>query len=195
MTAIQFAGRVKTRDGAIAAAAILGTVLGLLLILPIASAFRSQDRELSKALYRLGVLRARAQLAPAAEGQLAEMRRRMDALPGSLRPATTALAQSQLQQTMESIAGERGATIRSTQILPSQGRHGFETIAIQYDLAAPMSKLQGLLYAIEGHVPYLFIDNVQIGAGQIQQSAAAANQDPMLDLRWTVRAYHWSRSR
>lgn len=195
MILVTVAERLKARDSAFVAAGVLALVFALLLTLPVVAAFRAQDREIDNSLYQLGLLRAEAATAPVASTHLADMQRRMDASPGAIRATGTALAQSQLQQSMESIAGGAGAAIRSTQMLPTEKANGFESVAIQYDIAVPMSRLRDLLYAIETHVPYLFIDNAQIGASQSWQAGSATAQDPPLDVRWTVRAYRWGASR
>ena len=183
--------RLKSRNGALAAAGIVAVVVVLVLTAPVLALFRAQDRDMAVSLHQLAVLRAQATTAPAVKTQLAELRRRMAMLPGSIQAKTTALGQSQLQQTLESVVSASGGSIRSAQILPPVKANGFEGLGIQYDVTVPMHKLQDLVYAIEGHVPYLLIDNVQMSGGQVPQAANAPSQDLALEVRWTVRAYRW----
>jgi hypothetical protein len=191
MIATTLVDNLKSRNGALAAAGTVAVVVVLVLIAPVLALFRAQEADMAASLHQLAVLRAQAATAPAVNAQLAELQRRMAALPGSIQAKTTALGQSQLQQTLESVVSAGGGSIRSAQILPPVKANGFETLAIQYDVAVPMHKLQDLAYAIETHVPYLLVDSVQMSGGQGPQAANGASQDLSLEVRLTVRAYRW----
>lgn len=192
MTRARLAGQLRSREAALAAAAAGAALLVLLLSAPVLAAFHAQHQRISLLAQQLGTLRAEAAMAPAVEAQLSDLQRRFGVLPGAIRAPTTSAAQSQLQQTMEGIASVAGSSIRSAQMLPVENANGFQAVAIQYDMSVPMSRLHDLLYGIEAHVPYLFIDNVQISAAQALQPAKDGTSDPPLEVRWTVRGYRWS---
>jgi len=184
------AGALKSRHGALGALAVTA-ILGLALVaLAIMALFRTQDDQTDQSLRELALLRAEAATAPALHAQLATLRQDIASSPGALSTSPATLAQSQLQQSLESLISGNGGSIRSTQLQPVDPGGGFAPIAIQHDLIVPMSKLQTLVYAIESHSPYLFLDNVQIAANQAWQ-ASNTIQDPQLTVHWTIRAYRF----
>jgi hypothetical protein len=187
--------RLASPKGARLALLALGMLAVALVAAPIAILFKAQDDHLARSLSQLAGLRAEAAAGPRFRTQLAELRRSAATVQGAIQSTSTALAQAKLQQTIESLVNGNGSSIRSAQILPASQEHGFETIAIQYDLMVPMSKLGSVLYAIETHVPYLLVDDVQISSSQSWQAANGQPQDPSLDIRWTVRAYRWRSQR
>lgn len=183
--------KIKSRNAAVLAAGLLCALALSLVCAPVFAAFRGQDESIAASLLELSKLRAEAATAGIHQRQLSEIRMRMNSSPGSLRANSVALAQSQLQQTMEALASANGGSVRSSQMLPSSKVSGFDAVGIQYDLAVPMSRLRDLVYAVETHTPYLFIEEAQISAGQNWQNQPSGNRDPILDVRWTVRAYRW----
>lgn len=183
---------LKSRNGALAALGIGSVVILFLLSLPLVAAFRVQDQRIATSLRELSILRAEAAAIPTLRDQLKSLRQQISVSPGAVQSASTALAQSQLQQALDSITTANGAAIHSTQMVPPDRAHGFESIAIQDDMTVPMSKLGNLIYAVETRTPYLFLDNVQIASSQPWQTPTGSGQDPQLNVRWTVHAYRWS---
>jgi len=55
-----------------------------------------------------------------------------------------------------------------------------------------MAKLRDLIYAIETHTPYLFVDDADIVAQQDWQTGDPQPTNPQLEVRWTIRGYRWS---
>jgi hypothetical protein len=107
----------------------------------------------------------------------------------------SALAEAQVQREVKSLVENNVGEVRSTQVASKKPTGGLEEISIQYDLSVPITRLDPLLYAIESHTPYLFIDHATISGGlawQQPQSASKKQPEPKLDVRLTVRAYRWS---
>lgn len=182
---------LKSRNGALAAASVAATLIMLAFALPLILLFQAQDTRTEDSLRELGRLHTRAAIEPALRRELNELHHEASGIHGSLPNNSGPLAQSQLQQAMESLAATGGASIRSSQMLSTGKQSGFESIAIQYELTVPMSKLRDLVYAVETQVPYLFLDEVQISAGERGQSTGAASAEPLLNIRWKVSAYRW----
>jgi hypothetical protein len=188
----QFAAGLKSRGGALAGAAAIAVFAVLLISLPLVLLFHAQNARIQSAMWELGRSRAQAAIEPVLRKRVAELRQRAATVHGAIPKGSGALAQSQLQQVLESFATQTGASIRSSQMLSPTTRHGFETVAIQYELAVPMSKLQDLAYAIETHVPYLFLDQIQISGTESGQSNTTTSRDPLLNVGWNVTAYRRS---
>lgn len=183
---------LKSSRAAMGALALATALVLLVVTAPAVALFRAQDIRIDESIRRISVLRAEAAAAPALKMQARKLRQQISRSPGALQASSAALAQSQLQQVLEGIASANGASVRSSQMLPPDHASAFETIAIQDDLTVPMSKLRDLVYAVEMHTPYLFLDNVQIAGSQSWQPSNTLAQDPVLNVRWTVRAYRWS---
>ena len=97
---------------------------------------------------------------------------------------------------MKAIVENNAGEVRSTQVATKKRIGGLEEITVQYDLTVPLTRLSAVLYAIESHTPYLFIDHADIGAPMGWQPQAATGSkrpvEPNLQLRCTIRAYRWS---
>jgi hypothetical protein len=189
MTWIETAQILKSEKAAHWALGAGMALFTILLSLPVLFVFREQGHELAASLHRLSVLRAQGAQVPALKARLGALEQRAESLPGAVQSKTVTLAQSRLQQSIEAIVSGNGGTVRSAQILAPVEENGFNILAIQYDLAVPMSKLKNLTYAIETRLPYLFITDVSITGGQ--ESEPSQPQDPQLEVRWTIRAYRW----
>jgi hypothetical protein len=108
---------------------------------------------------------------------------------------TATLAQAQLQSAMKTIIESNGGVLLSAQILPPESVKGFDVVAIQYDLTLPLSRLRNLLYGVETHTPYFFINEADILMPANWYPDNAQAPDPTLELRWTVHAYRWNGKR
>jgi Type II secretion system (T2SS), protein M subtype b len=180
---------LKGRRAALAILAV-GTLLLLTLIAaPVLSLFASQTNDLQGSINQLATYRAEIALRPLVESRLKDALKRSSTAPGLLHAANVALGAAEVESDFKSIVSANDGEIRSSQILLATKANGYEIVAIEYDLTVPMSRLRDLSYAVETHDPYLFIDHATISASQSSQSPAA---DFTLELRWTLRAYHWA---
>lgn len=162
-----------------------------LVIVPAVLAFRAQSDDIALALHQLAVYRAEAGTRPALERELKEARQRLSSVPGQIAGTNAPLAQAVLQNDVKTIVDRAGGNILSAQIIPATKANGFETIAIQYDLVVPITRLVGLTYAIESHTPYLFIGDADISTPQVWQPGDTPMPEPKLEVRWTIRGYRW----
>jgi len=183
---------VKGRTGALVAAGVAAAVAALLVAGLIAFVFGGQSEETTDGVHQLAVYRAEVAMRPELEAALAQARQKAAAVPGLIASDSVALAQAQLQDEVKSIVTDNQGEVRTAQIVPATTVDGFQVIAIQYDLAVPMAKLRDLIYAIETRTPYLFVDDADIISQQDWQSGDPQAANPMLDVRWTIRAYRWS---
>ncbi len=183
---------MKGRRAAIAAVAVAGALFLLLVVAPLAFVLFAQSDAESEALNQLAHYRAEIAARPALEAELANLREKLSTVPGAIAGDSAALAQAQLQSDVKSLVENNAGAVRSAQILPVSDASGFDVIAIQYEITLPITHLRDLLYATEAHSPYLFIDNVDIAMQQDWRPAEAQTPEPVLLVRWTVRAYHWN---
>lgn len=173
------------RKAALTAVSLAGVTLGALLIwfflVPSAD---SSDA----AIERLGALQAEAAALPRAQAQYAALRGEAQAQPSLLQGDSDALAQAALQSDIKSLVEANGGEVRSAFAVPPAAEQGLSLISVQYDVTIPLSKLRPLAYAIESHVPYLFLSTIDVAAPQ-SWPADKAGTDPRIELRWTVSGY------
>lgn len=175
---------------ALAVPAGLAVVLWLTVIVPVADiigAKRDRNALLERILdsYR-ATASAETVVAADLKTHLARERTQQGLVAGS----TSALAAAGLQAEIKSIVERNGGSIHSTQNLPPQVSNGLESIKLNYNLAAPLNRYGEIIYEIESHKPYLFLDNVQITVPDTVRVSEAT--DPNVSIRWTVVAYRWA---
>jgi hypothetical protein len=110
-------------------------------------------------------------------------------LAGLLEGATTAVAAANLQSEVKKVIEDCHGEIRSAQNLATSTVDSFERIEIRYDLSAPMSALETLLYGIETHQPYLFLDAIDISTAESWSPDTAGASDPKLAIRLSIGGY------
>jgi hypothetical protein len=174
--------------------AVTGAAAALLLfaVLPFAALLLVQGAAIADSKVRLAAAQEALARRSALEVEFRDLSASAATAPGLLSAGSAALAQAQLQSAMKSVIEEHGGVLLSAQILPPDPVHGFDAVAIQYDLTVPLSRLRGLLYAVETHTPYLFIAEAEMQMPANWSPDNAQLPDPALELRWTVRAYRWS---
>lgn len=96
--------------------------------------------------------------------QVSELRSRPNAggdfLRGDNEAIIGAALQDQIKQFVEAARGE----LSSTQVLPGRDEGQFRRISVRAQMGTDAAGLQRLIYDIEAHVPYLFVDNLRIRA-------------------------------
>lgn len=182
-------------------AALMAATIGLALVafiiaVPIAATFSAQRQEIADSLHQLAVFKAELGRRPALEAELKALRQQGTTGPGLITAGNVSLAQAQLQQEVKSIVDANVSEVRSAEIEPIKSSGGLDTIVVQFDLSVPITHLSALLYAIESHTPYLFIDRADIsspmGWQPPTQPAAKKQPEPKLSVRLAIRAYRWS---
>jgi len=188
--------RLKGRKPALAAFAVVVALLLSLIATPIVSVFAAQSDDTDAALHQLAIYQAEINSRGALESELADIRARASAEPGLFKSDSTALAEAQIQSAMKAIVASNQGEVRSAQPLASTRQGGFEVISVAYDIVVPLARLNSLVYAIESHAPYLFVDDAELTAGQAWDTGelAPTGNIPKLEVRWTIHAYRWSES-
>jgi hypothetical protein len=104
--------------------------------------------------------------------------------------STSPLAAANMQNEIRVIVSQASGEIRSSQNLPPAVTEGFEKIEIAYDIALPMNRVSQLIYQLETHTPYLFVDRVDLEAPQ-NASPRSENVVPRIEAHWIIRGYRW----
>jgi hypothetical protein len=182
------------RKTALRAVVAAGIAALLLIGIPVGAAFWAVQDETDRALSQLALYRAEMSLKPKLEAERAALQARASSGTGLIVADDSALAEAEIQRDVKSLVENNAGEVRSAQVASKKPVGGLEEIAVQYDLSVPITKLNPLLYAIESHTPYFFIDAATIsGALGWQPTQTGKRQpEPKLDLRLTVRAYRWS---
>lgn len=187
MTAPAF---LRGRRGAFVALGATAVLFLVLVALPLAAMFRSQSEDRAEAMAQLEGYRAEEARRPALAARLAALQEGAKSVPGLLTGTSAALAQAQLQSEMKDLIDKNGGSLLSAQLLPPTKVKGFDSVAIQYDVTIPLSRFSGLVYAVETHVPYYFVDSADfVMPPNWRQNPAT--QDPSMEIRWTIHAYRW----
>lgn len=187
MTAPDF---LRGRKGAYLALGALALLFLVVVALPVAAMFRAQAEDRQQALAQLEAYRTEEARRPGLASRLAALQQGAKSVPGLLTASSPALAQAQLQSDMKEMIDRNGGSLLSAQLLPPTKVKGFDSVAIQYDLTIPLSRFSGLVYAVETHVPYYFVDSADLVMPP-NWKANSPTQDPSMEMRWTIHAYRW----
>jgi general secretion pathway protein M len=181
------------RPALIAAGAALA-VVSLFAVVPVAYLFIRQHQDINGATTQISELSAQAAARPQAEAELADARRRASLVPGLMPERNAELAETRLQTEMKSIVESNGGQLRSTQIMAARTQGNFEELSVRYDLTLPITHLKALVYGVESHVPYLFVDDVDITGPANWTPSQTISTEPTLEIRWTIHTYRWAQT-
>ncbi len=177
---------------ALALAGVVITVIALVIILPVRALHRHYDDSIEDSLDKLARYGRVAAMRPALDESVALVNRR-DANQFYWRGNTPALVASDMQAAVTSmIENANNAKIFSSQTMSSAEdakQVGPTKIGISFQIAAPIVPLQLVLYGIEKHQPYLFIESMNIRANQGRAYKPAPGVQPEYTVQFTVRGY------
>jgi hypothetical protein len=183
-------GFLRGRKGAYLALGALAFLFLIVVALPVAAMFQAQAEDQRQALVQLEAYRAEEARRPGLASRLAALQQGAKSVPGLLTASSPALAQAQLQSDMKGLIDRNGGSLLSAQLLPPTKVKGFDSVAIQYDLTIPLSRFSGLVYGVETHVPYYFVDSADLVMPP-NWKPNSPTQDPSMEIRWTIHAYRW----
>jgi len=126
------------------------------------------------------------------ENELAQLEKSRQSTSGLIEGSVAAIAAAKMQNDIRTIIESNGGDIRTTQNLEPTHVDPFERIDLSYNISLPMGKLAAVLYQIETHNPYFFIDKVDIRMPENWQPDDAHRNAPMLDVKWVVSGYRWA---
>lgn len=112
-------------------------------------------------------LRAQIAQAPLVERQLQAAQQRLANQPGFLPEASAELATAGLVQRLEAVVqqaspGNRSCAIQNRSPVPDTGRERYPRVVVQVRLNCGAPELATVLHALEGGMPRLFVDNLNV---------------------------------
>lgn len=180
------------RRAALTGVGIALGILGIVIAIPIMAAYTSENQVRNDYLRQLAVFRAESAMRSELEAELNSLRQRGLVAPGLIAAESVPLAQAQLERDVKAIVDANGGEIHSAQVGAPSRVGDLDVVLVQYNLSIPAARLGALVYAIETHTPYFFIDHADIAApAGWQTGISSAPTAPKLEVRWTVRAYRW----
>jgi hypothetical protein len=116
--------------------------------------------------------------------------RRPSAAPAAafLEAPSAGIAAAQLQIYLSQTASSQRATLVSYGAEPAKREDSADFVRVQATLDIAQTALQGLLYALESHTPYVFVDSLTLQPATTQRAVA----DPILRLTLSLHAL-WRR--
>ena len=185
-------GYMRGRRGAFIA---LGIALALALIvvgLPLAMLFAAQARDIRDSEDTIAEYQTEIGQRPQLEERLQALRESAQSVPGLLTGTSAALAQAQLQSDMKGLIERNGGALLSAQLLPPSRANGFDVVSISYDMTVPLGRFRALLYAVETHTPFYFVNDADFIMPPNWKPGNPQNPDPAMEVRFTIHAYRWS---
>jgi hypothetical protein len=127
---------------------------------------------------------------------LAELEARRDLLKsqqaqetGLLEGANAVIGNAALQAQVRRIFAAQGGAVRSVQALPPVNEAGLQKIAVRVDATLTAEKLLDFLYELEGTVPYLFADALELRASEHASRTGQINGATTLAVRADVSGF------
>lgn len=183
---------LRGRRGAFLA---LGVAVALVLIivgLPVALLFSAQASDIHDSEDQIATYQAEVGQRPQLEARLQALRQSAQSVPGLLTGTNAALAQAQLQSDMKELIEHNGGTLLSAQLLPPATSNGFDVVSISYDMTVPLGRFRALLYSVETHTPFYFVNDADFIMPPNWRPGNAQNADPAVEVRFTIHAFRWS---
>ncbi|HEX4080118.1 MAG TPA: type II secretion system protein GspM [Rhizomicrobium sp.] len=181
---------LRGRRGAFLAVGVLAVLFVAAVALPVTAMFEAQAQDRREALAQLAAYRAQEAQRPVLDARLAALQEGAKSVPGLLTASSAELAQAQLQSNMKELIDKNGGSLLSAQLLPPTKVKGFDSVSIEYDVTIPLSNFSSLVYAVETHVPYYFVDSADFVMPPNWRPTSPI-QDPSMEMRWTIHAYRW----
>lgn len=124
-----------------------------------------QHRKYDEAIENRGNLLAGYRRVASNRPQIESAMARVDKLDTAryfLKTSSPSLAAAELQESAQAIFAANGMKQSSVNIAPHKDEEGRRKIGVVFNLHGTPEAAQKMLYALETHLPYLFIDNLSI---------------------------------
>jgi hypothetical protein len=177
------------RAAALAILAAIPIAIWIVLADPLWQAWSDADETEERSGQLITEFRQTLAKKPIYEAQLKALDTRRGSMPGLVEGASPALAAATLQGDIKRTIESHGGQVRSTQDLSAVREHGFERIAVRIDWTASVEALSKILYEIEGHTPYLFVDNLEVRAPDDPKPENFVSGKPILTIRCDIYGY------
>lgn len=188
-----FAGSPRSKLLAIAILLILIAALWLLAIAPLINWFADRQDAMDRDARLLAGYDRVARDRPQVEKELQSLKLAQSSIPGLVTGNTPELAAAMMQSEIKRVIDGNSGDLRSVQTLSASRNGDFEKVTMHYELSATLTAVSAILYQLETHIPYLFVENVDIRALEALPANPKASDgvEQKLTVRWNVYGYRW----
>jgi general secretion pathway protein M len=134
-----------------------------------------------------GHMEAMAATVPALQAELQAAAANGPPLRTVLEGATDAIAGAALQQQVQDMTSQVGATLTSAESLPPEQAGMYRRIGLHVSVTAPWTVMVALFTAIQTATPRMLVDDIQLQSGQLLSASKATHP---LEASFTVLAFH-----
>ena len=186
--AITLAGPEQSRRAAIAI--LVGAIVAIAaaVALPIWLLHRHYDTALADSAEKLDRYNRLAATRPAIAQQLEAMRSK-EPRKFFLRGGPPALSAAEAQEAVRTIVEGNGGRLITMQAPVTKDDARYRQIIVNVQMTANVQAMRKILYAIENHVPYLFIDNLTIRSQVPANFRPTPGSEPEMFLQFDVSGY------
>ncbi len=188
---IAISQQIKSRGLALLILAGALVLVWIIFLGPLTNILFGESNDVEHSLDQLAHYEGLADARPHVEAELKEMQQRNATMSGLVEGNSAALAAAQVQSEVKAIVDRNGGTVLSSQNMPTSLTDNFEKIEIQYDLTLPPASLKNVIYQIETHTPYLFLDNVNMRMPENWGAQDPGAAPPSMEIQFLVRGYRW----
>lgn len=162
--------------------------IAALISIPVYKLHQHYDNALETLLFRFDKLRTVAAQKPETQKSL-ETVKRENAARFFLKNAAPNLAGAELQDLVRAAVERGGARLTSVQVAApkEEGRH--RQIVLNVQVIGNVMTLQKTLHALEGSLPYVFVDTLRINSTQFRGARTAPGLEPEVTVQMDVSAY------
>ncbi|MBV8777902.1 MAG: hypothetical protein JO258_11965 [Alphaproteobacteria bacterium] len=141
---------------------------------PLVALYESRQEALDGRRVLAAKLTAAAERMPGLRERASQLRASSGENRVVLEGASDALAAAGLQSRLEEMASATGATIASSESLPSEPREGFRRVGIRLAVSGRYDSLLHFFAALESAAPPLVVDNARLSGGLAAVTAGGA---------------------
>jgi len=166
---------------------VIGFVVALV-ALPTLMLHRRYDNAIENATDSLIRYRRFSEQEPAIKQEIEKITA-LNAKKFFIKTSNPSLAASDIQDAVKQFIESRRGKLLSVQILPAKDEGKYRKISLTVQANVTPLALQQILLGIESRVPFLFIDNLAIRAGQGRLYRPQPGVDPEFGLQMTLHGY------
>lgn len=157
-------------------------------VIQVEGVFARQQQSIQQSLNRFARYRAQAELRPDLEARLAQANGIAASLPGLMKADNASAAADRLQGDLKAIVQKGRGEIRAMRPAAPSEVDGFERISVASSFSLPITSLRDVVYSVEAHTPYYFIQQMTITGPHDWPADLKNAPEPKLQIDWTVYA-------
>jgi hypothetical protein len=165
---------------------------GVAVATAMARLFDEQRGRIDDALRQLAQYRSQTAETPLLNERLKQIDLQASSLTGLMKAESPSLAAAELQGEINAIVQRHAGEMMTSQTLPPETLNGFDRITVKNELSVPIMSLRAIVYGVETHAPYMFIERMVITGPRDWPQDRTNAPEPRLVVNWTVFAFRRS---